>query len=201
MDTKEMIQEAALELFSRKGFHSSSVRDIAAITGIKDSSLYFHYKNKQAILDSLMEKFIRTSEQMISFLSDAIKNITAIDDEQFCSVTEQYIQNYFMDNFISRFIMVMNHERSHDELLREQYVNWCIEKPIEFQKLVIEKLQDIGYLIKVDPQHLALEYYAPIFLFFNQYMNHDYTDKDKSTFRVTVMTATRNFLNTYKKGV
>ena len=30
METKELIQEAALDLFSRKGFDSSSVRDIAA---------------------------------------------------------------------------------------------------------------------------------------------------------------------------
>ena len=41
METKEIIQEAALDLFSQKGFDSSSVRDIAAKTGIKDSSLYF----------------------------------------------------------------------------------------------------------------------------------------------------------------
>lgn len=47
METKELIQEAALDLFSRKGFDSSSVRDIAAQIGIKDSSLYFHFKTSR----------------------------------------------------------------------------------------------------------------------------------------------------------
>ena len=59
METKELIQEAALDLFSRKGFDSSSVRDIAAQIGIKDSSLYFHFKSKQAILDSLIDVYKR----------------------------------------------------------------------------------------------------------------------------------------------
>lgn len=199
METKEMIQEAALALFSQKGFDSSSVRDIAAKIGIKDSSLYFHYKNKQAILDSLTGKFITTSEQMMSLLNDVIGNITVINDEDFLAITEKYIQSYFMDKFIGRFIMVMNHERSHNEQLREQYICWCIKKPIAFQMTVMEKLQDIGYLKKFDPQHIALEYYTPIFFFFNQYMNHDYTDKDKEAFKNAVMTAVKNFICIYKK--
>ena len=70
METKELIQEAALDLFSRKGFDSSSVRDIAAQIGIKDSSLYFHFKSKQAILDSLMDRFIHISRQMMEGLDE-----------------------------------------------------------------------------------------------------------------------------------
>lgn len=199
MERKEMIQEAALDLFSQKGFDSSSVRDIAAKVGIKDSSLYFHFKNKQAILDSLMSKFIHISEQMMSLVSNGIENITVIDDENFYAVTEQYIRSYFMDRFIGRFIMVMNHERSHNEQLRKHYISWCIEKPIEFQMTVMKRLQDIGYLKSFDARHISLEYYAPIFLFFNQYMNHDYTDSDKEAFLNAVMTETKNFIKIYKE--
>lgn len=199
METKEMIQEAALDLFSQKGFDSSSVRDIAAKVGIKDSSLYFHYKNKHAILDSLMDKFICISKQMMSLVNNELENITTINDKDFYAITEQYIQSYFMDRFIGRFIMVMNHERSHNEQLREQYIYWCIKKPIEFQITVIERLQDIGYLKRLNAQHIALEYYSPIFLFFNQYMNHDYTVQDKETFKNAVMIAAQNFICIYKK--
>lgn len=198
MDTKEMIQEAALELFSKRGFDSSSVRDIAKKTGIKDSSLYYHYKNKQAILDALLDKFVNTSKQMMALVNDVVINITSVDDKEFCAITEQYLQGYFVDDFIRRFIMVMNHERSHNEQLREQYVCWCIKKPVEFQRTVFEKLQDIGYLKRFDAEHMAIQYYAPIFLFYNQYMNDDI---DKEVFKETVMTAIVNFLEIYKKGV
>lgn len=201
METKELILDVALELFSEKGFNAASVRDIAAKIGIKDSSLYFHYKNKQAILDSLMAKFINTSEQMMSLLNTSIKFLTSMDDDLFCTVTEQYIRRYFMDDFICKFIMVMNHERSHNEQLREQYILWCIKKPIEFQMTVIKKLQDIGYLKAMDNYHITVEYYAPIFLYFNQYMNHDCTDEDKEAFMKAAITAAKNFLNTYKMEV
>ncbi len=194
-----MILKAALELFSQKGFNSSSVRDIAAKVGIKDSSLYFHYKNKQAILDALLDKFIGTSEQMTSLVNGLVESIVMIDDEQFCSITEQYIQRYFMDDFIRKFIMIMNHERSHNEQLREQYNYWCIEKPIDFQMTVIEKLQNIRYFQKLDVRHMALEYYTPIFFFFNQYMNCNDTVDAKSTFSNSVMTATTHFLLVYKE--
>lgn len=199
METKELIQEVALELFSKKGYQSSSLREIAAKVGIKESSLYFHYKNKQAILDSLMNRFISTSEQMMGFLSSAMQNVVSINDEQFYMVTEQYLQGYFMDDFISKFIMVMNHERSHNEQLREQYICWCIKKPIEFQMIVIGKLQEIGYLKKIDLRHATLAYYSPIFLYYNQYMSHDYTDKEKDVFKKAVMAATQNFLAIYKE--
>ena len=193
-----MIQEDALELFSQKGFDSASVRDIAGKIGIKDSSLYFHYKNKQAILDSLIDKFITISEQMMSLLDGIIESITTIDDESFCAITEQYVERYFLNDFISRFIMVMNHERSHNQRLRKEYIYWCIKKPIEFQMIVIKRLQDIGYLKMFDAQYITLEYYAPIFMFFNLYLGHDYTETDKKLFKEAVIAATKNFVCMYK---
>ena len=51
--------------------------------------------------------------------------------------------------------MIMNHERSHNDQLREQYINWCIEKPLDFQTTVMKKLQDIGYLKKENPRQYS----------------------------------------------
>lgn len=200
METKEMIQMSALDLFSNKGFNAASVRDIASAIGIKDSSLYFHYKNKQAILDSLMNKFISLSEEMMVFMNHMCNSITTITDDDFFNVTQQYVQNYFMNEFVRKLIMVMNHERSHNEQLRNEYISWCIEKPITFQITIMKKLQDIGYLKKLDTRYIALEYYSPIFLFFNQYMTHDYGEKNSALFLNAVMEATKNFIAIFKEG-
>lgn len=56
MTTKEKILNAALTLFSEKGYNAVSVRHIAAEVGIKASSLYNHFENKQDILHELVEK-------------------------------------------------------------------------------------------------------------------------------------------------
>ena len=55
MKTKEKILKEALFLFSDRGFHAVSVRDIAKAVGIKESSLYNHFKNKQDIFDSIVD--------------------------------------------------------------------------------------------------------------------------------------------------
>ena len=52
--TKDRIFEAAIELFSKKGYHAASMRDIAQKVGIKESSLYYHYPEKSAILDAIL---------------------------------------------------------------------------------------------------------------------------------------------------
>ena len=60
MTTKERIIDQALDLFSRKGYDGVSVRDISGAVGIKESSLYNHFKNKQDIFDTIVEEgFLR----------------------------------------------------------------------------------------------------------------------------------------------
>ena len=56
--TKEKIFEVSLDLFSQKGFDAVSVREIAREVGIRESSIYNHYKNKEAILDAIIDYFM-----------------------------------------------------------------------------------------------------------------------------------------------
>lgn len=59
VDTKEWIIETALDLFSKKGFEAVSVRDISGKIGIKESSLYYHFKNKQEIFEVIVDTCIK----------------------------------------------------------------------------------------------------------------------------------------------
>lgn len=55
--TKDKIFDAALDLFSKKGYDSVSVRIIASEVGIKESSIYNHYSSKKDILMSILNYF------------------------------------------------------------------------------------------------------------------------------------------------
>lgn len=55
VNTKQEILDAALTLFSTQGFEATSISQIADAVGIRKASLYSHFENKQAILDSLVE--------------------------------------------------------------------------------------------------------------------------------------------------
>ena len=53
---KEKILEEALKLFAQSGYIGTSMNDIASKLGVTKAALYKHYKSKQEILDSIIEK-------------------------------------------------------------------------------------------------------------------------------------------------
>lgn len=55
--TKDKIFDTVLDLFSKKGYDSVSVRTIASEVGIKESSIYNHYSSKKDILMSILNYF------------------------------------------------------------------------------------------------------------------------------------------------
>lgn len=55
--TKERIFDIAVDLFSRHGYNGVSVRKIAYGAGIKESSLYNHFINKEDILNHIFDYF------------------------------------------------------------------------------------------------------------------------------------------------
>jgi AcrR family transcriptional regulator len=56
--TRDAIDEAALELFARLGYHATSMRAIAAAAGVQPASLYHWYPSKEAILFGMQEAFM-----------------------------------------------------------------------------------------------------------------------------------------------
>lgn len=55
-NTKRVILEAALELFSVQGCEATSIAQIADAVGVRKSSLYSHFDGKQAILDAPVQE-------------------------------------------------------------------------------------------------------------------------------------------------
>ncbi len=53
--TKEKIFDAAVDLFAKKGYDRTSIRDIAKAVGIAESAVYRHYTSKEAILDAIFD--------------------------------------------------------------------------------------------------------------------------------------------------
>ena len=64
MTTKERIIEEALTLFAEKGYQGTSVKNIADAVGIKDSSLYKHYKSEQEIFDTIVQEMSLRMERI-----------------------------------------------------------------------------------------------------------------------------------------
>ncbi|UGT59457.1 TetR/AcrR family transcriptional regulator [Nocardia asteroides] len=62
--TKDAIRDAALELFSAKGFEQTSLREVADVVGITKASLYYHYASKQDLLGAIIDPIIEHMRSM-----------------------------------------------------------------------------------------------------------------------------------------
>ena len=66
-NTKQEILDAALDLFSRHGYEATSISQLAEAVGIRKASLYSHFENKQAILETLIQSTLEQYEQKSIF--------------------------------------------------------------------------------------------------------------------------------------
>ena len=55
--TRERILDAALNIFSAKGFHDTKLDEIVAAGGISKGSIYFHFPNKEKLFIALVDQF------------------------------------------------------------------------------------------------------------------------------------------------
>src|SRR6188768_3945233 len=52
--TRQAILDAALDLFAEEGYFGTSLRDIAAAVGVRESALYNYFPGKQALFNALI---------------------------------------------------------------------------------------------------------------------------------------------------
>lgn len=67
-ETRREVQRVALELFTRRGFEATSLRQIADAVGINKASLYYHFSSKEDILRSLFDERGSEVEQLIEWV-------------------------------------------------------------------------------------------------------------------------------------
>lgn len=76
--TRDQILEAAAQIFSEKGFHAASMRDIADAVDLRKASLYHHVSSKQEILVDLLDKAL---DVLIASMEDVVAQDLAPEDK------------------------------------------------------------------------------------------------------------------------
>lgn len=54
---KELILHTALELFSQKGYHAVTTKEIAEASGVAEGLIFYHFGNKEGLLESVVRSF------------------------------------------------------------------------------------------------------------------------------------------------
>nr|WSW68529.1 TetR/AcrR family transcriptional regulator [Streptomyces sp. NBC_00995] len=66
-NTRQRIQDVALELFAEQGYEKTSLREIAEHLDVTKAALYYHFKTKEDILVSIFEDLNRPVEELIAW--------------------------------------------------------------------------------------------------------------------------------------
>ncbi|HUR07921.1 MAG TPA: helix-turn-helix domain-containing protein [Nonomuraea sp.] len=76
-DTRERIQQVALELFAERGYEKTTLREVAERLRITRPALYYHFKAKEEILVGIMEDLMASVDDLVEWAGDQAPTVAA----------------------------------------------------------------------------------------------------------------------------
>lgn len=166
-NTKERIWHEALTLFSEHGFDGVSVKEIAHAVGIKDSSLYNHYRSKQEIFDTILvevAKILKAANNTYA-LPLTVDAADMYVDTPIKELTEMYVdafKYYLKDDTASKFRKLLITEQHTNQYAGDLYNELFFETPMKHLTALFSDLIQQGVFIQTDPYTTAMHFYAPL---------------------------------------
>ena len=180
MTTKEKITEEALTLFAKKGYKGTSVKSIADAVGMKDASLYNHFKSKQEIFDSIVElisKHISELSQTLGVPQYDKQDIPMsdffikLDLDGLKKITRESFVFYLTDPYISRFWRIAHMEQYANPQIYAMFRKIFMEDAISYQEKLFKEMMEQGVFYPGDARATAVTFYSPIYLLLSMYSN------------------------------
>lgn len=154
--TREKIQDAAIYLFTKKGYAATSVQEIADYAKISTGLMYRHYRSKEELFIALvsvateglksvnvmLQQEVSPKELINKFTLEILSDLTK--DEGFARFIVLIMQVFMMEEFIPQVQKLMEHSRD----LTEQMTR------------VIDKGQKLGQFKQGNPEEMTQYYLA-----------------------------------------
>lgn len=68
------ILDGACQVFAERGYHNTSVRDVAAVTGVSPAGLYYYFRSKEELLHLILESCISSLMERLRRDTAGIEN-------------------------------------------------------------------------------------------------------------------------------
>ncbi len=159
-DTKERILMAALEMFSKKGYEGTNIRELSASLGLVKSGIYKHYESKEAIWNALLDRMIAYYGERFG----SAEHLPPVPDslEDLVSMTMRMVHLTIHDEQIVMTRKVLTLEQYRDERARDLATKHFLTGLTEMFTHIFSGMMDKGLLKKDDPAMLAFAYTSPI---------------------------------------
>lgn len=181
ISTKERIFMTAVELFSQKGYSGVSVRDITRAVGINESSMYNHFKNKEALLGAIFEYFRQRIGGAV-FSEESVDGI--IDQAGPLAFLEQSLDLFVRrlgDPVMNQIGRILTIEQFSDENIRQLFERQVFEVPRLIYTRAFAKMIRDGVIQPFEPEMLANEYLAYSVSLYYEYavVKHDFIEVEQ----------------------
>jgi AcrR family transcriptional regulator len=183
--TKERILDAALDLFSQKGYDAVTMEDIAEAVNIKKPSIYKHYSGKQDLFEAVFaecsKRFKAFEEGLTVAHSEGREQMlgghlgpTAMYELSKMSLNgvRQLIRavfDYTLDDPMnSRFRRMLVVNQFSDEKMANYYTLLFIDMQVRNAEGIIRYLTGAGVLQGANTQTMAMNLYGPVYMLINK---------------------------------
>ena len=172
-NTKQEILDVALELFSVKGFESTSLSMIADAVGIRKASLYSHFESKQAILDTLIEEVLtqynsRSLFGRTNWDDPALgKHENVLTPENAADLIKEQIRFIIHDPHVSKARKMLVIEQFQNPELAKLQTKQNYTDVMRYFTGLIKFLIRQGILAEDDPEIMAAQFCLPISVWTN----------------------------------
>lgn len=171
-DTKQRILLEALKLFSQSGYKGTSMNDIASQLNVTKAALYKHYKSKQEILDSIVEKMneldrerAREYDMPDGTLEENVAEYRHIAIAKIKQFTKVQFLHWTEDEFCCQFRKMLTLEQYRDPEMAQLYQTCLAEGPLSYMEEIFAGITGD----KKKARQYALDFYGPIFLLYSIY--------------------------------
>lgn len=151
-DKQAKILEAAIEIFSEKGFAATSTSEIAKKAGVAEGTIFRHYKTKKDLLIAIVSPTIfRTASNF--FAKNFAKEVFDIEYESYEDFLKAMIKNRF--EFVRKHLPLLRiflQEVAFHEELREQFKTVYLKQVHQKFIKIIEHFQEKNELVALPPK-------------------------------------------------
>ena len=142
--TRAGILEAAARIFSEKGFHATSMQDVADAVHLQKASLYHHFSSKQEILVEILDQAL----DLINTRLEAVMSQDLSADKKLRQAMVTYLETVAENQSLAAVLLL--ELRSLDPELKQRQAARREKFERVWRELIIEG-RDQGIFTKVDP--------------------------------------------------
>ena len=176
ISTKDRILEAALTVFSEKGYDGVGVDFIAETAGMKGPSLYKHFKGKEDILNALIDKVEQYYETQFS--SSLRYGRVPNSVEELKTICLEKIEFTMHNPIIRKTRRMLAMEQFRNPRIAEVTSKHHIDGLQETFRNILEGMMEKKVIKQGDAEVMALELIAPVSLLIHIYDRQPEREKE-----------------------